>query len=448
MLRRVMGWRYWFEALQALLAAAFVAFRLDYVLTGTAISWQDTASYEATAGMPFFSRGFLAGQRPPLSPLLWKLTGSLRSYDVAQTDISIAAFIVLAVVVGRLASRGAPRLVAFAAVLTIGSSLPVVMWDLSMLSETLALSFGGLSIASLLLVAERATPIRMTALALSAAGFALARDSDIATVGILGAGVLVVAVARRGRAPLFKAVVLGSCLLSLAAITEGAALSSGRNQINVVNNYDARVFPDPGRVAWFAGHGMPDAAYIDQLATHPSHEDHAAPYIYLDESDPHVKDLVAWLDRTGARTYLLWLAENPVFVVSAPFEIPPEAFNFAGGDLTFYQAPGGPVVPWLFAIVWNWWTALGLLGAACAAALWRRPWSNRVWRATLGLVAIGFASVIVSFQGDSQEITRHSIEARIWLLLALVAAVAAAFGGRSGEKSGQSGDRFARTVAN
>src|SRR6185503_14851161 len=81
-----------------------------------------------------------SGVRPPVAPLLWRITGTPTSFIVVQTLIAIAAWCFLAWVAAMVARPGWPRLVSGAAVLAFACSMPVVIWDRSVLSESLSFS--------------------------------------------------------------------------------------------------------------------------------------------------------------------------------------------------------------------------------------------------------------------------------------------------------------------
>ena len=85
---------------------AFAAYKLWQGLVGGPLVWQDSLSYQESAAHPLTSRALWTGYRPPVTPLLWKVTGTLTSFVVVQTAISILAWSALAVVlVARLPSR-------------------------------------------------------------------------------------------------------------------------------------------------------------------------------------------------------------------------------------------------------------------------------------------------------------------------------------------------------
>jgi hypothetical protein len=60
-------------------------------------------------------------------------------------------------------------------------------------------------------------------------------------------------------------------------------------------------------------------------------------------------------------------------------------------------------------------------GLAVGSGLWR----ERAWRAVVVLTLLGLAAILVSWHGDGQEVTRHTLEGAVglrlgvWILLLL-----------------------------
>ena len=115
-------------------------FRLWQVLVGGPMQWQDSRQYEAVGSHPITSGALWAGRRPPLAPLLWKVTGSPEAFVVVQTVASIAAWTVLALAVGRLAPSRWGRFIGTMLILGFAATRPVTQWDRSVLSESLSLT--------------------------------------------------------------------------------------------------------------------------------------------------------------------------------------------------------------------------------------------------------------------------------------------------------------------
>lgn len=379
---------------------------------GAPLLWFDSSSYAVVAGHPLWSTGFWAGQRPPLVPLALKVVDSATGFTALQSLIAVAAWGLLAFTVGRLVPAGWRRVVAVWVVLAFASSTPIILWNRSVLSESLSLSALAALIAATIWTARRVTWPRVAAVVVTALAFATSRDAQVWTVGLLG---LVVAVAalvhgRRRRRLSRRAVVLAVSLLLAAGLTGWDTAHTGRTNQNVGNVLFVRIFPFPARVSWFAAHGMPEARAIDRQAATTVPDPGTAKVVGVDLSERRNAPLARWIDDHGQATYLLWLVTHPAYVITEPLARPERAFNFANGSLTFYAATGRVDSP-LTPVVWPaWWWLLLLTVIGVVAAAVTRTWRERSWQAAVMLGVLGVLSMLIAWQGDGQEVTRHTIE--------------------------------------
>ena len=154
---------------------AFAWFRLWQGTTAPTLIWQDSKNYETIGSQALWSSGFWFGGRPPLTPFLWKLTGSPDAFAIAQTGLSVIAWTLLGWTVGCLFPSGWRRLTGYLVILAFATTTPIVLWDRSVLSESLALSGLALLFASALRLAQKPTPRRAGLLVGAAMWCALAR---------------------------------------------------------------------------------------------------------------------------------------------------------------------------------------------------------------------------------------------------------------------------------
>jgi hypothetical protein len=446
---------------------AFGFFRFWQALRPPQGIWEDSLDYETAGGFSLLSKTFWAGARPPLAPLLWKFTGTPTSFVIAQTAIAVVAWGFLAITVAGLIPLGWRRVLAISAIFAFACTLTVSEWDWSVLTESLSLS----ALAAIFAFSIRFVRTNnYTGLLCSAAAFALARDEDIWTIAIIGivilAGALVVLISERKTKPrphrqISEAIAaLGVSLIVLALIVEVPAVTSQRDVTNIVDDLVVRVFPFPSRVAWFAKHGMPDAAQVDELAASTPRTPGTALVVSPDLSSDEFGALDTWIGSNGAGVYTLWLLEHPGFFLTAPFTKPPLTFNDASGDIAFYAAPNrfstSVLDRLLFPGFWGEWATFAL----ALAFLWWRLSSRRFrrrGRAQVGdeqvgsdrrgsrrglwvfwpiavLGAIGPVSMLLSWQGDGQEVTRHMVEGAVEMRLSiLLVLLIAALGIRSEE---------------
>jgi hypothetical protein len=389
----------------------FAWFRLWQGTTAPTLIWQDSKNYEGIGSRPLWSSGFWFGGRPPLTPFLWKLTGSADGFVIAQTSVSVVAWGWLAWTVGGLFPAGWRRLTGYLVILAFATTTPIVLWDRSVLSESLALSGLALLFASAIRLAQKPTPRRASALVGAALWCALARDTEILLPVTLGLLLLIFAFTRR-RSPAFTMSIATACALFLAAgFCVATVVESGRDTLNTTDNLYVRVFPYPARVAWFSAHGMPEAKQVDELsATVPPPAKGTAKAVFPDLETSQFASLNSWINHHGAATYDLWLVEHPWLVVLEPFRRPERTFNNAGGNINGYAA-GNKVTSGLTPVLWPPWVwLLGVTAVAVVVLEERHVNVDRVVQAIVVLGLIGILAMFTAWSGDGQETTRHTLE--------------------------------------
>jgi hypothetical protein len=406
----------------------FAAYLVVQARLGRPLVWNDSTIYAAMAHRPLWSRALWAGPRPPLTPLAITVVASPSALVTAQAVVAALAWGVLAVTVGRLVGPGWRRVTAGFLVLGFASTLPIVLWNRSELSESLSLSLMALVFACAIATSRRPTWPRMALTVLACLGFALARDAQVWTVGMLALASGIYALSRIGadRAVAFRAGVLAACLLGVAALAEWGTLASHRTTADTADVLFVRIFPFPGRVAWFAAHGMPEQHRIDRLAEETIAPAGAVKVVGIQPHDPAFAPFERWLRTEGDRTYLLWLATHPGYVVSEPLEQPTRAFDFARGDLLFYAPATHTLRSPLTTVLWPpmlWLVALAAVSLYLGIVT--EAWRDRTWFTVVVLVLIGLAAMVVAWHGDGQEVTRHTIEGfaqvrlGLWILFAV-----------------------------
>jgi hypothetical protein len=475
----------------------FAFFRFWQALRPPQGIWEDSLDYETAAGFSLLSKTFWAGARPPLAPLLWKFTGTPTSFVIAQTAIAVLAWGFLAITVAGRMPRGWRRVLAISAILGFACTLTVSEWDWSVLTESLSLS-ALVAIFAFSIRFVRTNNYTGLLCSAAAFALARDEDIwTIAIIGIvILAGALVVLASerkkkiRRHRQISEATAALGVSLIVLALIVEVPAITSQRDVTNIVDNLVVRIFPFPSRVAWFAQHGMPDATQVDQLAAVTPRTPGTALVVSPDLSSDEFGALDTWIGSNGAGVYTLWLLEHPGFFLTAPFTKPPLTFNDASGDIAFYAAPNRFSTSVLDRLLFpGFWGELATFVLAVAFLGWRlssrRRRRGRAERLNAGQVgdgqlrdgyvgagkgdsmqevleqgsveqvgserqsarrdlwviwpigvlgAIGPVSMLLSWQGDGQEVTRHMVEGAVEMRLSiLLVLLIAALGIRSEE---------------
>ncbi|MGH9081389.1 MAG: hypothetical protein ACRDYE_15185 [Acidimicrobiales bacterium] len=403
----------------------FATYLLVQANAGPLIAWNDSKSYAAMAVAPLGSHALWWGQRPPMLPLLIKAFGSDGGLLTAQAVIGALSWGVLAWTVGRLVEPGWRRATATWLVLGFATALPITVWNRSMLSESLSMSLLALVVAGLIGTARRATWPRVAATAAAALCFATTRDAQAWTVAMLGMALAVLVLAPTWTTPraAVRAGTLAGCLLVVAGVAGWGSLVSHRTTANVADVFYVRVFPFPSRVAWFAGHGMPEQQLIDREATATRAAPGSAKVVYLPPGDPAFGAVEHWLGTDGPSAYVRWLGTHPWYVMTEPLLRPERSYNFAHGSLTFYAGPDDMASP-LTPLVWPPLAELAVLAAGAGyLAFRRRAWHLAPWRMMAVVAAVGLPAMLIAWHGDGQEVTRHTVEGfaqvrlGIWLLI-------------------------------
>jgi hypothetical protein len=415
--------------------------------------WADSEDFLASAHEGWLSTDLWAGPRTPAVPVLLKLIdGSTDDYVVLQTAIAALCWAALAasvwtVVEGRWARAGAA-----AAVVALSLTTPVVMWDRSVLSETLGVALLALLAAAGIQLARGLTALRVAAVLAALAAWLATRDSHavVALIGGLAAAVAMAwSIARpragtpRPRRPAdlsrsqrcLAALALGALLLGGLA---SAAASHGDRYVYPLRNVmEVRILPYPDRVRWFAAHGMPQAdEFLGPDRRAPVVEPGQAPVVYVADDDPALRPWLAWVADDARGTYARWLATHPVYALDEPFRQPERSFNNARGDRSFYAPLDMRHVPLVDLLSLP---TIVVLMVATMLAGWaygrRRVTPLLIAGAALALLAVPHG--LAAWHSDGMETARHlavpALQLRLGVVL-MVAGMLAPAAGRGGDE--------------
>ena len=238
--------------------------------------WPDSAAFLASARTGLFSLERWAGPRTAAAPLLLSLVRfEPRAYVQWQAAIAVVCWAALAASVWTVMGEGRARWLGAPAVVAFSCTVPVTMWERSVLSESLAASTLALTVAAAVQLARGVNGRRVAAVLAASALWLLTRDSHASVVLVaavaLGAGLGVAwwrdrrrrrrdadGAGECGRAARVLAL-LACWLFALGALAWVAAQHGDRYAFPLRNVFEVRVLPYPDRVAWFADHGMPEA---------------------------------------------------------------------------------------------------------------------------------------------------------------------------------------------
>jgi hypothetical protein len=426
--------------------AVAAAVRTWQVIGREAVWWNDSADFLASARTGLFSVERWAGPRTVAAPLLLSLAQfEPRAYVLWQAAIAVACWAALAASVWTVMGEGRARWLGALAIVAFSCTVPVTMWERSVLSESLAASTLALTVAAALQLARGVTWLRVAAVLAASALWLTTRDSHASVVLVaslaLGAGLAVTGWRNRHRRKdddaqardrAEGALILLACwLFTLGAVAWVSASHGDRYVYPLRNVFEARVLPYPDRVAWFADHGMPQAErFVGPDAPPPVVGGGGeAPVVYVADDEPSLRRWLAWVASDGQRTFAAWVATHPAYLVTEPLRNPERTFNNALGDRTYYAPLDQRELPLLTdVLVPGRWVALAAVAVAAAWATRRRRWGSPLLLVGAATVALAVPHALVSWHSDGMETARHLMVPSLQLYLGALLMVLGAVG--------------------
>ena len=415
-----------------------------------AVWWNDSADFLASAGTGLFSLERWAGPRTAAAPLVLSLAGlEARTYVNWQAAIAVVCWAALATSVWTVIEGRRARWLGALAIVAFSCTLPVTMWERSVLSESLGASTLALTLAAVLQLARGVTSRRVAGVLAASVLWLLTRDSH-ATVVLVAALALALGLAvaewrdrglgdsddrkERDRA-VGALILLASWLFTLGAVASVAASHGNRYAYPLRNVFEARVLPYPDRVAWFADRGMPQAErFVGPDALVPVAGDKGeAPVTYVADDDPNMQEWLAWVARDGRGAFAGWIVTHPAYLVTEPLRDPERTFNNGLGDRSSYAPVDQREVPLVTdLLVPSRWVVLAVVAVVAAWATWRRRWGSPLLLVGAATVALAAPHALVSWHSDGMETARHLVVPALQLYLGALLMVLGVLGARSG----------------
>jgi hypothetical protein len=388
----------------------FIALRVGY--------GSDSVFYMHAARAPVWSTRFLA--TPDGGPFLFLVLAklclrNLRAIVLVQSVLAAAAWLFLARAVALLVGRPWLRTAAFAVILLVALSPPMLVWNATIATESLAVSLLVTAIALSLRLASGSGSSAFVGLLVVLAALACTRDTNVLLLFVIAVCAAVVALTRpsvRRRALVLIAV----CLVAGAA-NLGLAAKAHRWYHPLTETIALRVLSSPMATDYFVARGMPDDQAVRDL--HRAYLTN----LYDVYEGARFAPFRTWVLDHGRSTYARFLATHPGWDFGKPFAdrkrlLAPE---LPYGVLYHDDPRGGFRVIGAIAVPGNMVLVEAWIGAAlvAAAALARRRDRRNV------MVAIGASALLVvpgflaAWHGDALEIERHSLSAFVQLRLVL-----------------------------
>lgn len=300
-------------------------------------------------------------------PLLFSLVRPDPMRVAMHVVLGVLAWTWLARVLGR--NSRFPGLVA---VLTfvVGLAPQVVRYDLTILSESLAITFGVAMVAATLAVADNVSARSLTQWVLVMTVFSMVRPQHMIVLFAAGAFVLARAVGRRALPGALGLVVLGASVLGIVQFRANRPTS----ELNLYTVIVERVLNDDTRFAWFVDNGMPDIPgmreaqgydYAEQVPTDVL----AFLQLPVGQAPPSLMRVgglpfAQWVRSEGWSTYARYVATHPSDTRARITDLASPTLDPVNDD--FLPLESRTVVPrWLF-VPWKLCCVLVAAGTAFA----------------------------------------------------------------------------------
>jgi hypothetical protein len=374
------------------------------VVAAAALGWpppQNPRMYPDSVGYVEMS-----SERMPVYSLLASALGPTYLLVCFQFVLSLAAWTWFGHTIGRVVG------VLLGACFAL--SVPVYVWDLIVLSESLSLSLLAASLATTILMYRRWTRVRFAVWCVIALLFSLTRATNVFLLPFLAVPFL----ATTKKQLLY--VSLSAIVLLAAVDVYGRTVGGSLRTVSMVNVYTGRILPDPERRGYFVERGMPLKDEMEPFIGETGRENAEA----LFKACP---EFARWFKDRGVSTYYRWLFTQPYNYKMAAAAV---ATNLNFMNLRYTEGTQGRRVPalliWFYAIpVPRWIWLVGLLPLLS----WRlvgRPTPDSLL--VTALLAGIYALTWVSYHGDRAELSRHLLVALVLCKVTLFVTIAVVIG--------------------
>jgi hypothetical protein len=397
--------------------------------------WPDAVfpkqGYLAVAGKGPSRPSFYFAFRPIGYPLfLWVLRRSALATVVAQTALYCAVVIALCATAFRFLQS---RVIAAATALAfVGIALQAkyAMWNVQILSESLAISLGFASIAAWWRFAVAPSRARARWGFAFVVAWLVVRDAHVlpATVVIVPVALAVAWLGKRLDARARRSLIVGAItVVIVAGYSYSSQSASHRAVLSFHDVVGIRVLPDAQLSRWFARHGMP----LDDALRTRTAKSGLADDFYLSK-DPAFAKYRHWARGAGPRALVLSLVvEAPHYARLMNKDLPAvlagnvQSYDTLGVyDRLPREIPfelGGPTTRRGLAI-WLVLAGAGIAGALTLALRRKRGLGPVVFGATALLLTL--VEAYTTWGGDPVELERHLIGALSRLSVILVIVIA------------------------
>ena len=374
----------------------------------------DTAGYETFHFLGSIDRFWSV-------PFLYSLVASDVGRVALQVVVATAAWSWCALILSRM-SRYTRTILA--TVLLLGLSPQVVRYDLTLLSESLGISFFVLTIAASLHLRKNTNSFSVIIWLMSLTLCVYTRPVHLWVLVVVLLPPIATFITRRGRTVSLTTVTL--LIISVGAFLQLRANSS-TSALNFYTVLQERVITDDSRFDWFTQQGMPvspgmrDATGYDFTDQFPSD---VAAIIPLPEGQvpPTLMrvggvPLAQWVQDNGWKTYARYVFTHPADTFSRLTSLTNATLSPPNDD--FLPLENGPMIPRVLFGSWELWS---LLTIGALAVVFLKSRKDFFYLASLWVTL--FAVYATSLLASGIEHPRHSVTSAVALrLIAIVALV-------------------------
>lgn len=405
---------YWSLAFGVL--SAYTLLRIySYLQLDDPYTTADSAAYTGFSSLAemLVRANFWSGPRPFVVPLLGTLVGQSLVYFVwVQTAVSLFCWGFLAVSLADQFRSAVMKTAVLASVLAFSLGRHILVWDWSIMSESLSLSLMALLVGLFVRLGESFTWVRAILIVLVSFLWAFTRDANAWVILLASAFILLAFFVRK----LDEQWAALSAALMLVFVLNSISVNSApvpRWSYPLMHAIIVDVLPHDKAVAYFVERGMP---FTEEMSGWPA----AFPLrLNLAEEDD-LDDFYRWTVSGGRSVYLGYLLSTMPGSLLTPMagEHFPVRIGNEFNRPYAYEPPLPLQVEDVFYFdLWS-VTARLLVVALMLFALWR-AWSmsNRLAVVAFAMVALSYAYAFLAWYGDGLSRARHLLPAEVLLRL-------------------------------
>ena len=241
-----------------LIIGTYLATSINLYSKYSIIEMGDTASYDHIATAHFFSTDTWANNKPPIMPMIIKITGSHAYTSLFLLLFSCIAWVSLALAVATSVKYSYIKIIGIISVLLFSLANELFFWSTTMLSESISISLFVLVIALTLFWLLYRFQILLISAIFSLLCWSWSRDTNMYVIAMIVGGMSMYLLAHikvwKKHLPLIG---IGLLLTTSIFLQQQSMRIGQRTIFPLVNVISQRILPDPNATTFFADNGMP-----------------------------------------------------------------------------------------------------------------------------------------------------------------------------------------------